>query len=300
MKTTLSTKITLPDDYHTHDFFAFHQRDKQNIAEIVEQNQVRKGICWDGKPAELIIAIDSAIAQIQLNIDGNTITNVDDRLPALASHMLGLLQPVHLFELLYKEHPIIGSLISRQSGLRIYQSATPFEALSWAIIGQQISVSAAISIRRRFIQAIGVQHSYGLWCFPTPRQIINRSEDELRQCGFSVSKAKALLLLSQLIESGELTLELSDSEQNIQQLTHHLLAIKGIGMWTINYALLRGFNYLNGSLHGDVAVRRNIQRLINQNEKISAEQAEKWLANFAPWKALLAAHLWRQESSAGY
>ncbi|ERT13859.1 hypothetical protein [Photorhabdus temperata] len=89
-------------------------------------------------------------------------------------------------------------------------------------------------------------------------------------------------------------------EQNIQQLTHNLLTIKGIGIWTINYALLRGFNYLNGSLHGDVAVRRNIQRLINQNEKVSAEQAEKWLANFAPWKALLAAHLWRQESSAGY
>ncbi|WP_350305989.1 MULTISPECIES: hypothetical protein [Photorhabdus] len=61
------------------------------------------------------------------------------------------------------------------------------------------------------------------------------------------------------------------SEQNIQQLTHNLLAIKGIDMWTINYALLRGFNYLNGSLHGDVAVRRNIQRLIKRNEKVSAE-----------------------------
>ncbi|KOY63240.1 hypothetical protein AM629_03780 [Photorhabdus heterorhabditis] len=47
------------------------------------------------------------------------------------------------------------------------------------------------------------------------------------------------------------------------------------------YSLLRGFNYLNGSLHGDVAVRRNIQRLFNQNEKISAEQAEKWLAELS-------------------
>ncbi|KAA1170951.1 hypothetical protein F0L16_21790 [Photorhabdus heterorhabditis] len=34
-------------------------------------------------------------------------------------------------------------------------------------------------------------------------------------------------------------------------------------------------------LHGDVAVRRNIQRLFNQNEKISAEQAEKWLAELS-------------------
>ncbi|OWO79574.1 3-methyladenine DNA glycosylase 2 [Photorhabdus luminescens] len=299
MTTTLSTKITLPDNYHTHDFFAFHQRDKQNIAEIVEQNKVQKGIMWDDKPAELTIAINAKTAHIQLKIDGDT-TGSDERLSALTSHMLGLLQPVHLFECLYQEHPVVGSLIARQSGLRIYQSATPFEALSWAVIGQQISVNAAISIRRRFIQAMEVRHSSGLWCFPTAKQIINHSEDELRQCGFSVNKAKALLRLSQLIESGELTLAISDDEQDIQQLTDNLLAIKGIGMWTINYSLLRGFNYLNGSLHGDVAVRRNIQKLFNQNEKISAEQAKKWLADFAPWKALLAAHLWRQESSAGY
>ncbi|MCC8373963.1 3-methyladenine DNA glycosylase 2 [Photorhabdus sp. HUG-39] len=299
MQTTLSTEITLPDNYHTHDFFALHQRDKQNIAEIVEQNKIQKGMMWDDKPAELTIAINAKTAHIQLKIDGDT-TGPDERLSTLASHMLGLLQPVHLFECLYKEHPVIGSLIARQSGLKIYQSATPFEALSWAVIGQQISVSAAISIRRRFIQAMGVQHSSGLWCFPTARQIVNHSEDELRQCGFSVSKAKALLRLSQLIESGELTLAISNSETDIQQLIDNLLAIKGIGMWTINYSLLRGFNYLNGSLHGDVAVRRNIQRLFNQNEKVSAEQAEKWLADFAPWKALLAAHLWQQESSAGY
>ncbi|NHB59990.1 DNA-3-methyladenine glycosylase 2 [Photorhabdus sp. RW14-46] len=299
MQTTLSTEITLPDNYHTHDFFALHQRDKQNIAEIVEQNKVQKGMMWDDKPAELTIAINAKTAHIQLKIDGDT-TGPDELLSTLASHMPGLLQPVHLFECLYKRHPVIGSLIARQSGLRIYQSATPFEALSWAVIGQQISVSAAISIRRRFIQAMGVQHSSGLWCFPTARQIINHSEDELRQCGFSVSKAKALLRLSQLIESGELTLAISNSETDIQQLIDNLLAIKGIGMWTINYSLLRGFNYLNNSLHGDVAVRRNIQRLFNQNEKVSAEQAEKWLADFAPWKALLAAHLWQQESSAGY
>ncbi|MGS0627859.1 MULTISPECIES: hypothetical protein [Photorhabdus] len=37
-------------------------------------------------------------------------------------------------------------------------------------IGQQISVSAAISIRRRFIQAMGIQHPSGLWCYPTPNK----------------------------------------------------------------------------------------------------------------------------------
>ncbi|MEQ1967988.1 hypothetical protein ABLA30_13355 [Xenorhabdus nematophila] len=71
-------------------------------------------------------------------------------------------------------------------------------------------------------------------------------------------------------------------------------------MWTINYTLLRGFNYLDGSLHGDVAVRRNLQYLLRQEDKVSAELAEKWLVNFSPWKALVGAHLWRQQSSSGF
>ncbi|MCW7761360.1 hypothetical protein [Photorhabdus luminescens] len=64
MTTTLSTKIILPDNYHTHDFLALHQRDKQNIAEIVEQNKVQKGIIWDDKPAELTIAIITSLKPI--------------------------------------------------------------------------------------------------------------------------------------------------------------------------------------------------------------------------------------------
>ena len=36
--------------------------------------------------------------------------------------------------------------------------------------------------------------------------------------------------------------------------------LKGIGPWTVDYALLRGFARLDGSLHGDAAVRRQLQR----------------------------------------
>ncbi|MBI6547512.1 DNA-3-methyladenine glycosylase family protein [Xenorhabdus lircayensis] len=300
MKAGLFMEIILPSNYHNRDFLAFHQRDEMGVAEIVQQNQIKKGIIWHENPAILTIAIENNRAQIQLDIDGDEAFYSHEALSTLASHMLGLKQPVEMFESIYQDHPVIGELITRQTGLRIYQSATPFEALSWAVIGQQISLSAAISIRRRFIQAIGIQHSSGLLCHPTHKQVIQCSEHELRQCGFSIAKAKALLNVSQLIDSGSLELNIPEGESEVKQLTDNLLAIKGIGMWTINYTLLRGFNYLNGSLHGDVAVRRNLQYLLRQEDKVSAEQAEKWLAGFAPWKALVGAHLWRQQSSSGY
>ncbi|PHM46268.1 DNA-3-methyladenine glycosidase [Xenorhabdus mauleonii] len=300
MQASCVTEIKLPSNYHTNDFLAFHQRDEMGVSEVVQQNQIKKGVIWHEKPALLTITIKNNIAQIQLDIDGDNSLSSHDELSIQASHMLGLKQPIEKFESLYQGHPVIGKLITRQAGLRIYQSATPFEALSWAIIGQQISVSAAISIRRRFIQAIGVQHSSGLLCHPDYKQVMQCSEQELRQCGFSIGKANALLNISRLIDSGEIELVIPERENGAQQLTDNLLAIKGVGMWTINYTLLRGFNYLNGSLHGDVAVRRNLQYLLRQEEKVTAEQAEKWLADFTPWKALVGAHLWRQQSSSGY
>ena len=64
-------------------------------------------------------------------------------------------------------------------------------------------------------------------------------------------------------------------ETNFLVWTQKLNEIKGIGPWTISYSLLRGFNYLNGSLHGDVAVQRNLQYLLKCSEKITAQETEK-------------------------
>jgi DNA-3-methyladenine glycosylase II len=78
----------------------------------------------------------------------------------------------------------------------------------------------------------------------------------------------------------------------VDEIHEQLLRIRGIGPWTINYALLRGFGWLDGSLHGDAAVRRGLQLLPGFSEKVTEDQAKQWLAAFSPWRALIAAHLW--------
>ena len=82
----------------------------------------------------------------------------------------------------------------------------------------------------------------------------------------------------------------------IDTLRERLLDIRGIGPWTVNYTLLRGFGWLDGSLHGDVAVRHGMQILLDSPDKISEKAAQQWLAEFSPWRALLAAHLWAMKS----
>ncbi|MTC48770.1 3-methyladenine DNA glycosylase 2 [Providencia alcalifaciens] len=292
--------ISLPLYYRIDDFFAFHLRDPQNIAEIVEKNTLRKGIIWQGHAAQIRLSIDDKQATLQLDVDSAETPPTPNELHHLAIHLLGLNQPIEQFEEQYLTHPILGKLIAPQRGVRVYQSATTFEALVWAIIGQQISVLAAIAIRRRFIQAVGQQHSSGIWCFPTAESVMNVDDEMLRQSGFSLDKIIALRGLCDAIQAGKLDLESAVTPDNVNDVTAQLLAIKGIGPWTVSYGLLRGFNYLDGSLHGDVAVRRNLQTLLTQDTQPSAKETQEWLTQFTPWRALVAAHLWRSQSAAGY
>lgn len=299
MTYSLSLNIKLPRDYRPADFLAFHQRDQQMLSEYVQKQTLYKGIVWRGKAALLNIKFKKASADVELLIDGKPEKKSDDaEFAMLTARMFGLQQNIVAFEQAYKGHPLLGALIAKNPGLRVAVTSTPFEALSWAITGQQISVSAAVSIRRRFIQLAGIQHSSGLYCYPDEIIVNKLSEEQLRQAGFSIAKANTLLSLSRYLIEQKVSLNAPLTQRaDVDALAAQLLQIRGIGPWSINYALLRGFGWLDGSLHGDVAVRRSLQKLLNSSEQISEKETQKWLLEFSPWRALVAAHLWEMHKT---
>jgi len=293
MKTSVyHCRLPLPENYRTSDMLSFHGRDKWNIAETVHDDNFSKGIIWHDAPACLSIRFQPLCAEIELRIDKQLTISSQDAFRNLAIHMLGLNQSVNTFEEEFREHAQLGSLIARQSGLRVPVSATAFEALIWAITGQQISVSAALSIRRKLIQLVGLRHSGGLYCHPDAQHLADFNISDLRQIGFSQSKAQTILAVSERVICNELELSSTDAEPPIEHIRQQLLQIRGIGPWTADYTLLRGYGWLDGSLHGDVAVRRGLRILLN-SEPVNENQTRQWLENFSPWRALVAAHLWK-------
>ena len=79
---------------------------------------------------------------------------------------------------------------------------------------------------------------------------------------------------------------------DIEAASAALLAVKGIGPWTVNYALLRGYGYPDCSLHGDVAIRAALQRLLGEDAKPDMARTEALLAQYKPHRTMAAAHLW--------
>ena len=300
MSNTISCRIKLPQGFRHNDVFAFHRRDSEQIAERIDGMVLQKGLVWHGCPSLLTLRFSAASVAVNLVVDGYINADMKESMKKMVRRMLGLTQRVEVFEKAYRKHPQIGPLLKRNSGLRVPLAATPFEALTWAITGQQISVSAAVSVRRKLIQAAGLRHSNGMWCFPQAAKIAGMTEAQLRRLGFSKTKASTLIELSERVETGQLPLHDWIEAPPEDEIRDRLLAIRGIGPWTVSYALLRGFGCLDGSLHGDVAVRRNLQVLLNRKDKIGEAEAQTWLAAFSPWRALVAAHLWAMQRKEGY
>lgn len=213
-------------------------------------------------------------------------------------NVLGLRIDPQPFAGMVAKDKLMGPLAKRQPGLRIVQSATVFEALTWAIIGQQINLAFAIALRRTFIQLAGIRHSSGLWCYPDAASAARLDVEALLSRKFSRAKAETLLRFARIVDSGELDLAVS-AHNPIEAISAALLAVKGIGPWTVNYGLLRGYGHADCSLHGDVAIRAALQALLGEDSKPDMRRTEQFLQRYAPHRTMAAAHLWASLSPKG-
>ena len=292
--------IALPPGYRAQDVIAFHSRDAEGVAEQVSSTGLRKGVLLDGVPVLLDVALDAEAARCSIDAD----TGADAPLaPATLAraheallNILGLRIDPAPFADFVRGDPLLGAVVQRQPGLRIVQSATVFEALTWAIIGQQINLTFAIALRRTFILQAGRQHSSGMWCYPEAPDAARLEVEELTSRKFSRAKAETLLRVARLVDSGELSLARGDDPQRVAEA---LLAVKGIGPWTVNYALLRGYGYADCSLHGDVAIRAAFQRLRGEDAKPDMARTEALLERYKPHRTMAAAYLWASLNDSG-
>ena len=279
----------MPARYRSADILAFHGRDPLGLAERVEPGRIRKGVLIDGVPVLLDVTLQERMALCTVDADGALSAGARQQIDDALLNILALRIDPAPFLKAVKGDDLLDAVVQRQRGLRIVQSATIFEALTWAIIGQQINLSFAIALRRTFIEQAGRAHASGLWCYPEAPDVARLTLEDLTTRKFSRAKAETLLRLARLVDSGELLLERG---AGVEQVSADLLAVKGIGPWTVNYALLRGYGYADCSLHGDVAIRAAFQHLLNEDSKPDMVRTEALLARYAPHRTMAAAHLW--------
>ena len=185
--------------------------------------------------------------------------------------------------------PTLSKLIDQVGPCRL--KSTPQEgdllfALSRTIIHQQLSIKAAATIHRRFLQL------YPDKPIPSAQDILNTPEEVLRGAGVSRPKINYLKDLAQKVSDGLPTLEqlnAMDDESILQVLTQ----VKGIGRWSVQMLLIFRLHRLNVMPTEDVGVRNAIQKLYGLDQLPGKPALEKLGEKWSPYCSIAAWYLWR-------
>lgn len=155
------------------------------------------------------------------------------------------------------------NLVAR-SGIRIPGVWSAWEAGVRAILGQQVSVTAAIGQLNLLVKELS--ESDKKTYFPTPKQIAEADVSFLRMPG---SRKETLKRFAEYMVD------------NQAEHPSKWIDLKGIGPWTIQYALLRGLSEPNHLLVGDLVVKK----FIEHRPAINIESVSPWgsYATFHCW-----------------
>lgn len=156
-------------------------------------------------------------------------------------------------EHLKRRDPILARVIDANGLCTIQPHDNYYQALVSSIIGQQLSVKAAASIRQRFETLFGGH-------FPTPEQILQTDTETLRSAGLSRPKIQYIFDLAKHIHDGELLIEKLPELSN-EEIIRELVAVKGIGEWTAHMFLIFSLGRLDVLPVGDLGIRNGVQRL---------------------------------------
>lgn len=282
-------KLPRPHWHSLQHVLRYHLRGGDSRSERAVENGFVKAMVLQGTPVEV---------EIRQQGDAYTVRSSSEQAIApgavrtVAERLLALTPEPTMFAARFEDDPLLGSLISRRPGLLIPQLATPFEALTWAITGQQISFAVAYRIRRALIELAARTTPGGMLAFPDAAAVAAVGLEGLRSCGYSRNKARALSELADDIVSEQLVLP-ETLGSNVDLWRARLLERFGFGPWTVEYALLRGWGYPDADLIGDVVVRRALM-VIPERHGISRRRS---LSAYKPWRSFAACHLWAEMAS---
>lgn len=193
--------------------------------------------------------------------------------------------------------PLVGPIVPKYPGMRLIRMPDLFEAISWAILGQQINLTFAYRLKQRITQEWGTSREYEghtLYAFPDPAVIAELEPEVMRPMQVSQRKAEYLIGVAKEISSGNLTKEkLLSSEDPVAD----MVAIRGVGKWTAEYVLMKCLGYTNGFPIQDVGLHNAIKKQLGMDRKPTYEEIEEYAKLWTGWEGYATFYLWRSLSS---
>lgn len=273
---------------------SFLQRSPHELLHRIKQEKIYKAIALE----EHVILFSIANKDPALKIDflNGDITKTEQT--AVADYIrewFDLRTDLNPFYDLVKDDALLGPLIKKYFGYRIVGQPDLFESLVWAVIGQQINLTFAYTLKQRFVEKFGTsitQKGQSYYIFPSYDRVSQLTPESLLALQFSKQKANYTIGIARAFASGEIT-KASLQSLSLTEGKERLMKIKGIGNWTANYALMKTFRYPDAFPLEDVGIHNAIKNLKGMKSKPTLDQVKRTFKKYKGWEAYATLYLWK-------
>jgi AraC family transcriptional regulator of adaptative response / DNA-3-methyladenine glycosylase II len=289
-------EVALPDGYLLGYLRRALSRDTASVTECLEGDRYTAALQLSGGPALLTVQLSPDVIRAQLEpVTASRAkphgTTALTETHALVVGLLGLDQDAAAFARLARKLGL-ARLVAGRTELRISQTPSIFDGLLWSIIGQQINFAFACQLKARLFELTGTRLANGLFAPPTPHAVAALEPEQLLPLKFSRQKADYLISTARLIANGQLDLDALRT-MSATRAERTLLAIRGLGPWSVNYLMMRSLGFADCVPLGDTGVTSGLLALLKLEERPDVDATRRLMAMFSPYRSLATAHLWQ-------
>lgn len=267
---------------------------------------------WDGARWASSVALPRGPALVEVDVPRGRLVDVrlhladprdDDVALQRLRHLLDLDADVSPAEVALGADPLTGPLVARRPGLRVPGVLDAFETAVRTVVGQQVSLAGARTVCGRLVRAVGTPLPEPLQgkvpgvthLFPSPQQLSLLSPDD-DALAMPRARARAVVGIAEAFVRAADDAGLRARGRRaavptpvVMPAREELLAVPGVGPWTVDYLDLRVRRDPDVLLATDLAVRRAVERLgADGSPRAVAALAERW----RPYRTTALIHLW--------
>jgi DNA-3-methyladenine glycosylase II len=287
-------RIDLPEDYNIGFNFQFLLRSPREVLHRLENNNVYK--LFDVFGEKFLIRISPGERHFQVEcLVGDPDEGQQREILRYIREWFDLDSDLDEFYSLALSDRLLGSVVSQFRGYRIVGQPDLFESLTWAIIGQQINLQFAYTLKQRFVMKYGESISWQgqeYYSFPRPEVVAKLTHADLLPLQFSSQKSKYVQLIAEAFATGEMSRSMLEGLPLVDAKVR-LMKIKGIGNWTANYALMKTFRYREAFPLEDAGIHNAIKNLKKMKRKPTLDEVKRIFKKYKGWEAYATLYLWK-------
>lgn len=181
-----------------------------------------------------------------------------------------------------KDSELVGRLLATGGPPPLRRREPGFAGLAAIIVSQQVSVASASAIFGRLEARLAPLEA---------ARLAAATNEDLRGCGLSSPKIRALRAAAKTIAEGRLDLE-GLSALDAEEAHRALVAVKGIGPWTADIFLLFCLGHPDAFPAGDLALQEAAKLALALKSRPDAARLERIAERWRPWRGVAARMLW--------